>query len=147
MVMSSPRKCLWIGRQTKVNALVGKDNKTIRFIQERAFSKYFTFQTAFSLLKLYDFSQFTPVDTFPLPSFSPNCLMLRIVCSAKKRRFDISLAAGCCSCCWWGGKHPPPLEGEVGRVQKRLEHMEENGGGQGVGELLTESAVGISAPK
>lgn len=27
-VMSSPPKCLWIGRQTKVNALVGKNDKT-----------------------------------------------------------------------------------------------------------------------
>lgn len=26
--MSSPPKCLWIGRQTKVNALVGKNDKT-----------------------------------------------------------------------------------------------------------------------
>lgn len=27
-VMSSPPKCLWIGRQTKVNALVGKNDET-----------------------------------------------------------------------------------------------------------------------
>lgn len=27
-VMSSPPKCLWIGRQTKVNALVGNNDKT-----------------------------------------------------------------------------------------------------------------------
>lgn len=26
--MSSPPKCLWIGRQTKVNALVGNNDKT-----------------------------------------------------------------------------------------------------------------------
>lgn len=31
-VMSSPPKCLWIGRQTKVNALVGKNDQTKRLL-------------------------------------------------------------------------------------------------------------------
>lgn len=30
--MSSPPKCLWIGRQTKVNALVGKNDQTKRLL-------------------------------------------------------------------------------------------------------------------
>lgn len=29
-VMSSPPKCLWIGRQTKVNALVGNNDKNVK---------------------------------------------------------------------------------------------------------------------
>lgn len=45
------------------------------------------------------------------------------------------------------------LEGEVGRVQKRLKHMTQNGGGWAVDEMLTRSAAGacgrrgISVPK